>query len=60
MTVTLVSGKHEGDRQFSQAPELRPGRIVTVRPHREEKYMFDILVRSVVPGVGAIKVVHVA
>ncbi|WP_345654106.1 hypothetical protein [Streptomyces siamensis] len=54
--VTMVSGTREGDRRFSPASELTPGRVVILRLHPFEKYLFDILVRSVTRGVGAVRV----
>ncbi|WP_399896114.1 hypothetical protein ACGH7X_40730 [Streptomyces sp. BBFR51] len=58
--VTWVSGRREGDRRFSRAPGLDPGREVTMRPRPGDTYFFDIIVRSAVPGVGAIRVVDVS
>ncbi|TXS69618.1 hypothetical protein EAO69_26105 [Streptomyces sp. me109] len=57
VTVTSVSGKHEGDRRIAPAPELAPGGTVTLRPRQDERYLFDILVRSLRRGVGAVEVV---
>jgi hypothetical protein len=57
--VTLVSGRREGDRRLSPAPELLPGHSVRLRPGHDEKYLFDILVRSMKSGVGAVKVLAV-
>lgn len=57
--VTSVSGRHQGDRRLAPASELTPGRTMTVRPRQDEKYLFDILVRSVKPGVGVVKVLAV-
>ncbi|WP_433454619.1 hypothetical protein ACQPXS_41165 [Streptomyces sp. CA-142005] len=57
--VTLVSGSREGDRRLSPAAELMPGRPVTLRRCHDEKYFFGILVRSMKPGVGVVKVVAV-
>ena len=59
LKVTMVSGRREGDRRFSPAPELAPGRAVTLRTHFDEKYLFDILVRSMRPGVGSVQVIAV-
>jgi hypothetical protein len=59
VTVTLVSGRREGDRRLSPAPELLPGRTVVLRPRHDERYLFDILVRSMRPGVGMVKVLAV-
>lgn len=58
--VAMVSGQREGDRRFSPAPELAPGRTVTLSARPGEKYFFDILLRSVNSGVGVVKVVSVA
>jgi hypothetical protein len=58
--VTMVSGQREGDRRFSPAPELAPGRTVTLTARPGEKYFFDILLRSVKSGVGVVRVVSVA
>lgn len=57
VTVTSVSGAHEGDRRIAPAPELAPGGTVTLRPRQDERYLFDILVRSTRRGVGAVEVV---
>ncbi|MFJ9558851.1 hypothetical protein ACIRQQ_02260 [Streptomyces fuscichromogenes] len=59
VTVTLVSGMREGDQRLSPAPELMPDHTVTLSPRHGEKYVFDILVRSMKPGVGAVKVLTV-
>ncbi|MFJ2399156.1 hypothetical protein ACIOTI_41380 [Streptomyces sp. NPDC087843] len=59
VTVSTVSGRREGDRRIAPAPELPPGRTVTLRPRHNEKFFFDILVRSMKPGVGMVKVVAV-
>ncbi|MGW7571993.1 hypothetical protein ACWGJV_37740 [Streptomyces tendae] len=58
--VTWVSGRGEGDRRFSHAPELDPGHEVKLRPRSGDTYFFDIIVRSAVPGDGAIRVVDVS
>ncbi|MFC4505157.1 MULTISPECIES: hypothetical protein [Streptomyces] len=60
VSVTMVSGRREGDRRLSPAPELAPGRTVTLSKRPDEKYFFDILLRSIKPGVGTVKVVSVA
>ncbi|MGW3635181.1 hypothetical protein ACWD7F_34445 [Streptomyces sp. NPDC005122] len=59
VVVTIVSGRREGERNFSPAPELAPGRTVTLRPRPNGKYVFDILLRSVKSGVGAVKIIQV-
>lgn len=57
--VTMVSGRREGDRRFSSARELMPGGTLVLRPRHDEKYLFDILVRAIEPGVGVVKVLAV-
>ncbi|MFE8950160.1 hypothetical protein [Streptomyces sp. NPDC007856] len=59
VVVTMVSGRREGERNFLRAPELAPGRTVTLRPRPDEKYVFDILLRSVKSGVGVVKIVQI-
>ncbi|MER6537974.1 hypothetical protein ABT215_30110 [Streptomyces sp900105755] len=59
MTVTMVSGVREGDRRFAPSAALAPGRTLILRPRPDGGYLFDILVRSVKPGRGAMKVLAV-
>ncbi|MER5601501.1 hypothetical protein [Streptomyces sp. NPDC002265] len=59
MAVTVVSGVREGDRRFAPPTTIAPGRTFTLRPRPEGGYFFDILVRSVKPGHGAVKVLAV-
>ncbi|MFI5998391.1 hypothetical protein ACIBAC_41900 [Streptomyces sp. NPDC051362] len=59
VTLAMVGGRREGDRQISPAVPVAPEQAVTLRLNYEEKYFFDILVRSVKTGVGVVKVVAI-
>jgi hypothetical protein len=60
LDVTVISGSREGDRNEATQPVLPPRSETTLMPRGADEYLFDIVVRSVHPGVGSIKVVDVA
>ncbi|MFD0026232.1 hypothetical protein [Streptomyces sp. NPDC058382] len=59
--ATVVSGRREGGRRFSpRAVGIEPGSDAMLRPRPREVCLFDVLLRSAVPGIGAMSVIDVS
>jgi hypothetical protein len=60
LSVSVLSGSgQEGDPEQSPASVLKPRAAVTVRPASGDTFLYDIVLRSVRAGVGAVKVTAV-
>ncbi|MET7597554.1 hypothetical protein ACWERY_19545 [Streptomyces sp. NPDC004082] len=60
LRVSVLSGSgREGDPEQSPESALQPGGTVTVRPTSGDRFLYDVVVRSVRAGVGVVKVMAV-
>ncbi|MFE2053492.1 hypothetical protein ACFXAS_34105 [Streptomyces sp. NPDC059459] len=59
LRVFLVSGRGDNGQEQSHPSVLGPDRTVTLRPPPHATYLFDIVVRSMKKGVGAVEVMAV-